>query len=207
MDLYAAPGCPFAQRSRAILGHLEVPFDHRVVDLRNKSPEFLALSPTGRVPLLLDGEAKLYESSIINEYLAERTGWSAAFSKDTYQRARERLAMLQFDTVLIPAFFGSLKARGALDDAQRANLERELDELERTALAADSRVNLLAFHVATHFVRWQWMAELTPLPALVAARPKLAAWLNELAAHPAITSTLPEKDATIALLRKLAKLD
>lgn len=207
LELYSADGCPYAQRSRALLALRSVPFTLQTIDLKNKPARFLELSPTGRVPMLLDGEAKLYESYVIGEYLAEKTGWQEALSADVYQRARERLAMLQFDNVIVPLAWASMRSGGKLEDAQLKAIERERDELERTMLRADARVNLLGLHVITHVVRWQWMADVCPLPELLAKRPALQSWLAELAALPAVSSTLPEREENVRAMRKMIGLD
>lgn len=206
IELYSADGCPYAQRARALLALRHVPFELHTIDLANKPPEFLKLSPTGRVPLLVNGDALLYESYVINEYLNELTGWQEGLSKDTYQRARERLAMLQFDNVVSPLAWKSLMAKGVLDDAQKKTIERELSELELTVSNADSAVNLLGLHVITHVIRWQWLGEWTSLPQAFAKRPVLQSWLDELAALPAVVSTLPDRDETVAVMRRMAGL-
>ena len=41
-------------------------------DLKNKSKELLERNPYGKVPVLIDGDAVIYESAIINEYLEEK---------------------------------------------------------------------------------------------------------------------------------------
>ena len=206
LQLWSSDGCPYAQRSRALLALREVPFELKTIDLKNKPPEFLALSPTGRVPLLVDGPHKLYESYVIGEYLRELSGWEEGLSVSPYQRARERLAMLQFDNVISPIFWASLKARGALDEKQQQALHRELDELERTVTDADARVSLLGLHVVVHVIRWHWLGEATPIPAMLEARPVLKSWLDELAALPCVQSTLPEREETVETLRRMAGL-
>lgn len=204
VTLFASNGCPYAQRTRALLLHLALPHEVREIDLQNKPADFLALSPTGRVPMLVDGQHLLYESAVINEYLRERAGWAEGFSNDTYQRARERLAMVQFDSVLVGAFFGALKAGGVLDETRRVHVERELDELAKTVAGADAAVNLLAFHVAPHVVRWQWLGDSTPLPAMVAARPALSAWVESITALPVVRDTLPDREENVLRIRELA---
>lgn len=206
LELYSADGCPYAQRSRALLALRNVPYELHTIDLANKPKAFLDLSPTGRVPMLLDEGRVLYESYVIGEYLREKTGWQEGLSGDFFQRARERLAMLQFDNVVLPALWQALRAKGALEEARRRTLERELDELERTQAAADARVNLLALHVVTHVVRFRWLGDLTPAPELLRARPALEAWLAEIAALPAVRSTLPDEAATVATMRRMAGL-
>jgi glutathione S-transferase len=75
MKLYSFPGSPNALRSRAVVFELELPVE--IVDVNmmggeNKSPEFLALNPNGKVPTLVDGDYVLWESRAINAYLASK---------------------------------------------------------------------------------------------------------------------------------------
>ena len=90
LSLFSADACPFAHRTRALLTHLGVEFQVREIDLQNRDPEFLKISPTGKVPLLVDGGTVLYESRIINDYLAEKLDWATAYSADPAERARQR---------------------------------------------------------------------------------------------------------------------
>ncbi len=57
-----------------LLRHAGVAFDEiRVLLYRSDSKaEILRYSPSGRVPLLIDGELKIWESLAICEYVAER---------------------------------------------------------------------------------------------------------------------------------------
>ncbi len=46
------------------------PIDFRAAD--HKKPEYLAMNPNGKVPLLVDGNLRLWESMAINFYIAEK---------------------------------------------------------------------------------------------------------------------------------------
>jgi glutathione S-transferase len=71
IKLYTFQLCPFAHRVRLALAEKGVAAEPIEIDLRNKPATFPQVSPHGRVPLLLHGEVKLWESAIINEYLDE----------------------------------------------------------------------------------------------------------------------------------------
>ena len=71
LQLYSFQLCPFAHRVRLALAEKGVAAELIEVDLKNKPASFARISPHGRVPLLLHGEVKLWESAIINEYLDE----------------------------------------------------------------------------------------------------------------------------------------
>lgn len=58
-----------------ILQELGVPFELKLVDRKSeaqKSKEYLALNPAGRIPTLVDGELVLFESPAICLHLAEQ---------------------------------------------------------------------------------------------------------------------------------------
>ncbi len=55
-----------------VLNEKEIPYEIEYIDLSNKPDWFLALSPTGKVPVILTPEGhRLFESAVINEYLDE----------------------------------------------------------------------------------------------------------------------------------------
>ncbi|MGA7869422.1 MAG: glutathione S-transferase family protein [Candidatus Binatus sp.] len=76
MKLYYFPS-PNPQKIRFALNELGLDCETVAVDLtkrEQRSPEFLALNPCGRVPVLVDGDLKLWESHAILAYLGEKTG-------------------------------------------------------------------------------------------------------------------------------------
>jgi len=81
MKLYYFPS-PNPQKIRFALNELGVDCETVPVDLvkrEQRSTEFLALNPCGRVPVLVDGDLTLWESHAILAYLGEKTGrlWPA----------------------------------------------------------------------------------------------------------------------------------
>lgn len=209
ITLYSAQACPFAQRTRALLEHLQEPYELREVDLDDRDPELLRLSPTGKVPFLVDGDEKLFESRVINDYLAAKLGHEQAYAEDVGLRALQQLLMGQWDTVVAPAFYRSLGDPDFLDNERREQLRKELRWMNRTVerLAADpvqDRVtdSLAQIHVATHWARMDWLREFTPLAGLVDEQPALRAWLDRAAQLPAVQKTLPDREATVQRYRE-----
>lgn len=196
MRLYFTDGCPYAQRTRALLTLLEVPFEPAVVDLANKSPAFLALSPTGAVPLLDDDGFVLFESVVINEYLAEKFAWPAAFSADVKERARERLMMKRFDDLLVPAFFGSLKNPASLE--AKPGWKREVELLGETVKGKSPR-SLLGLHLVTHWQRMNWLAPESPMVKAMGAA--AGHYLEAAVALPAVVATTPQREPTVKALK------
>jgi glutathione S-transferase len=69
-------------RSRAsivqwYLEELELPYEFVMLDLQageQFKPDYLAINPVGKVPAIVDGDFKLWESGAILQYLAEKYG-------------------------------------------------------------------------------------------------------------------------------------
>ncbi len=101
--------CPFVQRSVIVLREKQVEFDIRYIDLRNKPDWFLDISPLGKVPLLQVGDAVLFESTAINEYLDE-TCPPALHPADPLIRAGNR-AWIEIANQLSTAQFGFAMAK------------------------------------------------------------------------------------------------
>jgi len=76
MKLYYFPS-PNPQKIRFALNELGLDCETVAVDLikrENRTAEFLALNPAGRVPVLVEGDLILWESHAILAYLGEKTG-------------------------------------------------------------------------------------------------------------------------------------
>jgi glutathione S-transferase len=75
MKLYAFPASPNTWKVRAVAAHLGVPLELVFVDLtkgESRTPDYLAINPTGRTPTLVDGDLKLGESCAIMQYIASQ---------------------------------------------------------------------------------------------------------------------------------------
>ncbi|HXQ24491.1 MAG TPA: glutathione S-transferase family protein [Candidatus Acidoferrales bacterium] len=78
-----------AGRTHWMLEEVGVPYDYKRISLRdgdNKKPEFLKVSPGGKIPCLVDGNVTLTESMAINFYLAEKYG-KGLMPTDAVERA------------------------------------------------------------------------------------------------------------------------
>lgn len=79
LKLYDYPQCPFGQKTRIVLAEKQLDYEMVLIDLRKNeqhTPEFLALNPFHKVPVLVDeedgeGRTVIYDSTVINEYLED----------------------------------------------------------------------------------------------------------------------------------------
>jgi len=122
--------CPFVQRAAIILNEKGVEFERINIDLAAKPDWFLAISPTGKVPLLKvktgENEVVLFESVAICEYLDETQDGPKIHSVNPLLRAQHR-AWVEFGTTTLGDAWQLLNAKdkeaAALKvDALRARL-------------------------------------------------------------------------------------
>jgi glutathione S-transferase len=131
IKLYNTQRCPYARRTRMVLHEKGIDFETYEVDLANKSEEFLAVSPTGKVPVIVVDGDSLYESNVVNQYLDEVTDEPKLMPEDPRRRAHARIWMAFADTDFFPAVFVTSVGR------ERGYSEEQISEASerlRTAL-------------------------------------------------------------------------
>ena len=75
LQLHAFPHSPRGFKVLAAANHLGLDYEFHLVDLGKgdqRRPEFLALNPNGRMPVLEDDGFVLWESNAILQYLADK---------------------------------------------------------------------------------------------------------------------------------------
>jgi glutathione S-transferase len=105
LKLYDSPECPFCQKTRIVLAEKDLSYEIVPVDLQageQKRPDFLKLNPFGKVPVLLDDEVIVYDSTIINEYLEDEYPHPQLMPSDSAARARVRTFEDYADNAFIP---------------------------------------------------------------------------------------------------------
>lgn len=139
VKLYSLPLSPFAARVRAVIHakNLDVEIVEAPAD-RARSPDYHALNPLGRVPVLvLDDGTALPESGVIVEYLEDAFPTPPLRPTGAADRARVRLITQiaeNYVTVAMMPLFGLLDARHRdhpAISAQFAKFDEALGHLER----------------------------------------------------------------------------
>lgn len=142
MKLYSAPLSLFARKVEIALsekGLVEgrdyaremVPFTQER-GYQPKHPVVLEVNPKGQVPVLVDGDLRLYDSTLILEYLEERFPARPLLPKGAVIRAEVRQQELYADEVLFPLMRKLAYRTAPLpeDAAQREALEKTGQEAE-----------------------------------------------------------------------------
>jgi glutathione S-transferase len=69
LTLYDAARCPYCARARIVLAEKGVEYETVEIDLTDRPAWIYEKNPTGRVPVLEEGDWLLPESAVIMEYL------------------------------------------------------------------------------------------------------------------------------------------
>ncbi len=195
--------CPFVQRSIILLKEKNIDFDIAYINLDEPPEWFLALSPTGKVPILeVDGKV-LFESAIISEYLDE-VNPPSLHPADPLEKAQNR-AWMEFTSPLYMAFFKLMMTK-----TKEAGAEVILDTNKQLATLDKIKVNapwfngdnfsMMDISVAPLFMRLAFLKKHYNLD-LLDGRENLQAWSDKLLARESIIDSVVDDFEDILLMR------
>ncbi len=188
--------CPYVQRAVIVAAEKGIPFDRVDIDLANKPDWFLAISPTGKVPLLEvtenDGSVRiLFESAVIAEYLDEIAG-ERLLPANPLERARER-AWVEYGAQTLADIYGFYAAANETAHlAARESIEAKLSHVEQEIDGpwfSGNRFGLVDAAFAPVF-RYFDVFERRAGIDLLDKHPKVRAWASALAKRPSVISAV-----------------
>jgi len=208
ITLYYGSGSPYAWRAQLALEHKALPYELKVLSFAagdTRKPEFLALNPRHRVPVLVEDDFVLYESSAIVEYLDEAYPGRGAplFPGDARTRAIIRRMICEvdedFDAALDPLTTQAFSKKPEERDAKAIADSRKalVDELALVSksmrgdyLAGPLSAADYALYTLLAFV-WRSEIKLPDLDADSMLTPQLARWKKRIEALPYFDKTIP----------------
>jgi glutathione S-transferase len=184
--------CPYVQRAVIALTEKGVPFERIDIDLANKPEWFVAISPLGKTPVLQVGEAAIFESAVIMEYL-EETAPKALHPADPLRRAEHR-GWIEFGSAVLNDIAGFYAASDEATFATRiAQLERRFAQLEKRVAASPwfdggefSLVDAVFAPVFRYFDVFDAIGDF----GILSGKPKLTRWREALAARPSVRAAV-----------------
>jgi glutathione S-transferase len=207
LTLHYLSGSPYAWRVWMALEHKGIPYQLKTLSFDAgdfQKPEFAALNPRRRVPVIEDDGFALYESAAIVEYLEDK--WrdrSSLFSPDVRQRAIERRMVREADQYFATAlehlveavlFTAPDKRSQASIDAAWASMRSELS-LWETLIQGEFLAGSLSAADLTLFPEialGRRIAERNPgLVSGALLGPRLSAWMSRMEALPVVQRTWP----------------
>ena len=188
--------CPYVQRAVIVATEKDIPF-HRVdIDLTNKPDWFLAISPTGKVPLLEvtehDGSVRvIFESAVIAEYLDEIAG-QRLLPVTPLERARE-LAWVEYGAQALADIYRLYTAPDEPRfETERKQVEAKLERLENELSGpwfSGDKFGLVDAAFGPVF-RYLDVFDWTLGRPLVERPAKVRAWSEALAARPSVRAAV-----------------
>jgi GST-like protein len=192
-DLYTAP-TPNGRKVSIALEELGLPYTVHVLDLarlEQKTPDYLALNPNGRIPTLVDreeGDFVIFESGAILTYLAEKTG--RLLPADPRGRSRV-FQWLFFQMAGIGPMQGQANVfyRYAPERIPYA-IERYQRETRRLYEVLDRRLSTTSYLAGDYSIAdiatYPWVASHEWAGIRMEGLDALQAWLGRIASRPAV---------------------
>jgi glutathione S-transferase len=197
IKLYDFLPCPFGQKVRIVLAEKSLSYELVSVDItrgEHRRPEFLRLNPYGKVPVLVDEDTVVYDSTIISEYLDDEYPDPPILPRIEFSslRARARLFEDFADTSFTPQV-GQL-----MTEMAKAEGERDQNRLQRLHQTIDRVLDYINRELQSqHFLAGDFsVADVGFVPRLVVlkelgiealtSRTNIDAWLKRLLDRPSI---------------------
>ena len=192
LDLYTAP-TPNGHKASITLEELGLPYEVHPVNLlagEQKHPDYLKISPNGRIPAIVDREAggfAVFESGAIMLYLAEKTG--RLLPADPLGRSLV-IQWLMFQMGGVGPMMGQANVfyRYFPEKIQPA-IDRYHAEVRRLFLVLDGQLRdheyLAGDYSIADIANWAWVRTHKWSGVGIDGLPHLERWLTQLAARPA----------------------
>ncbi len=172
----------------------ELGLDYRVIPVNilkgeQFAPEFVALNPNSKMPVLVDSETTLFESGAIMLYLAEKTG---RFFGETTRTKYEVLQWLMFQMSGVGPFFGQANhfTRHASEEVPYA-IERYTNEASRLLSVMDTWLDGRNWisggdYSIADMALFVWVQNLAKEDEFFSPYAEVSDWFARLAVRPAV---------------------
>jgi glutathione S-transferase/RNA polymerase-associated protein len=201
--LYEHPLSPYAQKVKIALSEKGVPFECRLPNFLGGDAEFLAASPRGEVPALIDGEVRIFDSTVILEYIEDRWPTPPLLPATPAERARVRMLEELCDTYYEAINWATYEIR-VFRRAEGSLAERLLARIgtQVTGVNAylDRQLGEAPYFNGAAF-GWGDLAVVPHVQAAAAAgnapTGRLAAWLERVRERPSVATALEQASGSM----------
>jgi glutathione S-transferase len=201
MKLYSGPLSMFGAKAEIALREKGIPFELEMVAFSQEKgysprhPEVLRVSPKRQVPVLIDDEVEIFDSTQIFEYLEDRCPTPALWPAGRATRARARQLELASDEVFFPHVIRLMGLRATPDPVDKPEWVQAREGIEayyarmdaklasREWLAGEYGYADIAFYMAQFFAA----RHTVPIPADLG---NLLAWRRRMAARSAVRAVI-----------------
>lgn len=158
LKIHAFPLSPRGFKALVFANHIAIPYEFALVDLTKgaqRTPEFTAINPNQRMPVLEEDGFNLWESNAIIQYLATKKPELGLLPKD--ERARADVSRWMFwesahwdPACAILVFERFVKGAFGLGAADPAEVEKGLAQFHRAAKVLDAHLKGRKFICGDH---------------------------------------------------------
>jgi glutathione S-transferase len=215
VKLYSGPLSLFTAKVRVALDEKQLPYQRIEVGwsleqrYQPHHPDVAALNPKGQVPVLVDGDVVVYDSTQIFEYLEERYPETPLYPRGVAERARCRRLEAAGDEIVFPhvwslidgGFYPAGPGSAAAERRQNAceELGRLYLELDKELAGREYFCDRFSVADIGIFIMLSTAATLGAPPA--AAHSNLQAWLARTVGRPAVKREIEGMSAFVRGLR------
>lgn len=200
MKLYSGPLSLFTAKVRVALDEKHLPYElisvpfSRAHGYSPKLPEMLAINPKGQVPVLIDGDVSVYDSTLILEYLEERYPEPPLFPRDIRERVRCRQFEAASDEILFPSIWELIaevfyKPTDSRDETRiakaKAAIAAEHERLDRELAGREFLCSQFTVADIAYFLTLMFATSLGAPPD--DRHQHLSAWTARVMARPAVS--------------------
>lgn len=208
-------------RSRAhrvvwMLKELGAPYDHvptNFLDGSTQRPEYKLINPNGRVPALIDGELRLFESLALNLYLAKKHGGPLAPADLAEDALATQWTLWVVTEVEKPLLLAAANKQLFIEELRRPEeAEAMIAKLDRPFRVLNEHLRARPYLVGNRFtvadLNVSSVLTLAPITGIsLDAWPSLREWASRCLERPAaadwkpIRFTVPRPDSPIGMLK------
>lgn len=199
IKLYSWPGSSGTRVAWA-LEELGLPYEYVAIDAKkgeHRSAEYLKLNPHGKVPALVDGDERLFESGAMllhlgNKYGVEKSLWPAGKGQARADAVCWTVwAMTELGPYVLQYLYHGLDSPVSFKPADRSKAAADYShsQLERLLAALEARLegreHLLGTFSLADVAAAGWLAFGTAFGVSLDRYPHVAAWLKRCKERPA----------------------
>merc|ERR1711962_1753509 len=132
LKLYSHPFSPYGRMAQSVLELSNTPYEMQCVDLfahENDEEWYQKINKKKQVPVLVDGDFTITESSVIMKYICNKIGDTSLYPTDPKLRAQideaiQRTSLIKF-SLFLPILFGKVED---IDYEKKAEFEESLNK-------------------------------------------------------------------------------
>lgn len=205
IDFYTA-ATPNGQKVHLMLEELGIPYKYHKVNLKEleqKTPEFLAMNPNGRIPVIVDHEGPnkktvtVFESAAILYYLAERTH---KFGSHHLEEKTEIMQWMMYQMSAVGPMFGNYYyGKNSMTPLNPGFIERFEKESKRIITVLETQLGRHTYFAGNEYTiadmcMFFWLDGFHKRePEWFAASPGIRRWLTQVGERPAVQKVLAQE--------------